>query len=82
MLQPRGFFWSLRPGGGLKVRSGQWWAEFRVWGSGCTVQSTQSNYDPVFQERFTIGALIIRIGFWGPLYYNYNKEPQNSIGNY
>ena len=23
-----------------------------------------------------IGALIIRIGFWGPLYYKYNKEPQ------
>ena len=22
-----------------------------------------------------IGALIIRIGFWGPLYYIYNKEP-------
>ena len=22
-----------------------------------------------------IGALIIRIGFWGPLYYNYDKEP-------
>ena len=22
-----------------------------------------------------IGALIIRIGLWGPLYYNYNKEP-------
>ena len=22
-----------------------------------------------------IGALIIRTGFWGPLYYNYNKEP-------
>ena len=21
------------------------------------------------------GALIIRIRFWGPLYYNYNKEP-------
>ena len=29
----------------------------------------------------TIGALIIRIGVWGPLYYNYNEE-QNSIGNY
>ena len=29
-----------------------------------------------------MGALIIRIGCWGPLYYNYNKEPQNSIGNY
>ena len=24
---------------------------------------------------FSIGALIIRIGFWGILYYNYNKEP-------
>ena len=23
----------------------------------------------------TIGGLIIRIGFWGHLYYNYNKEP-------
>ena len=22
-----------------------------------------------------VGALIIRIGFWGPLYYSYNKEP-------
>ena len=22
-----------------------------------------------------IGALIIRIGFWGPFYYKYNKEP-------
>ena len=22
-----------------------------------------------------IGALIIRIGFWGPLYYSYNKKP-------
>ena len=23
-----------------------------------------------------MGAIIIRIGFWGPLYSNYNKEPQ------
>ena len=31
----------------------------------------------------SIGALIIRIGFWGPFYHDYNKEPpQNSIGNY
>ena len=30
-----------------------------------------------------IGALIIRIGCWGPLCYSYTKEPpQNSIGNY
>ena len=30
-----------------------------------------------------IGASIIRIGFWGPSYCNYYKEPpQNSVGNY
>ena len=29
-----------------------------------------------------IRASIIRIGFWGPLYYIYNEEPpQNSIGD-
>ena len=28
----------------------------------------------------TVGALIIRIGFWGPFYCNYNQEPQNSVG--
>ena len=28
-----------------------------------------------------VGALIIRIGFWGPICYNYNQEPQNNIGN-
>ena len=28
-----------------------------------------------------VGALIIRIGFWGPCYYIHNQEPQNSIGN-
>ena len=27
-------------------------------------------------------ALIIRIGFGGPLYYEYNKELQLCIGNY
>ena len=25
------------------------------------------------------GALIIRLGFWGPVYYTYNKEPPNKI---
>ena len=30
-----------------------------------------------------VGALIMRTGFWGIVYYNYNKEPpRNSIGNY
>ena len=34
-------------------------------------------------NKTTTGALKMRIGFWGPLYYNHNKEPpQNSIGNY
>ena len=27
-------------------------------------------------------ALTIRIGFWGILYYNTSKEPQNSNSNY
>ena len=31
---------------------------------------------------YSVGALIIRRGFGGVLYYNYHKEPQNSIGNY
>ena len=25
-------------------------------------------------DGVNVGALIIRIGFWGPLYYNYNKD--------
>ena len=32
-------------------------------------------------QKSNIGALIIRLGFWGPLHSDYNK-PQNSIGNY
>ena len=27
------------------------------------------------ERRANIRALIIRIGFWGPLYYTYKKEP-------
>ena len=27
------------------------------------------------EEPDNVGALIIRIGSWGILYYNYNKEP-------
>ena len=26
-------------------------------------------------QVYSIGALIIRIGFWGPEYYTYNNEP-------
>ena len=29
-----------------------------------------------------IGALIIRIGFWGPLFFVIIRNPQDSIGNY
>ena len=31
--------------------------------------------------RFNIGALIIRIGFWGIFFYIHKEEPQNRIGN-
>ena len=34
-----------------------------------------STPNPKTDVATAIGALIIRIGFWGPLYYNYNKEP-------
>ena len=30
---------------------------------------------PGSQAWNIVGALILRIGSWGPLYYNYNKEP-------
>ena len=34
-------------------------------------------------QMLNIGALIIGIGFWGPLYYIVLiRNPQNSIGNY
>ena len=29
--------------------------------------------------RFNIGALTIRMGFWGPFYYHYNEEPPKII---
>ena len=32
--------------------------------------------------RPNIGALIIRVGFGGILYYNYNKEPPKPYSNY
>ena len=44
--------------------------------------------DPEISEdgpRVNVGALIIRIGFLGPLNYNDNKEPplkQNGLGTY
>ena len=28
------------------------------------------------RKSSSIGALIIRIGFWGPLHYFYNRNPQ------
>ena len=53
--------------------------------SRCPSHNDANNFDvpPLGSTRlYNIGALIIRIGFWGPLYYNYKKEPQTSIGNY
>ena len=31
------------------------------------------------KRKGNIGALIIRIGFWGPVHYNYKKEPTRKI---
>ena len=33
----------------------------------------------VSSANYNIGALAIRIGFWGLLYYNYNKEPPEIV---
>ena len=32
--------------------------------------------------QITVGDLLIRIGFWGPLYYSYNKEPKILCGKW
>ena len=29
--------------------------------------------------EFNVGAFFIRLGFWGIVYYSYNKEPQKPI---
>ena len=34
----------------------------------------------VWAFGFNMGALISRMGLWGPLYYKSNKEPQNTVG--
>ena len=31
---------------------------------------------------YCVGALIIGIGFWDILYYNYNREPPKTYSNY
>ena len=41
---------------------------------GRLLQGYTASVSKVLVQVFTIGALIIRIGFWGPLYYTYNKE--------
>ena len=43
------------------------------------IRGTFRHFSP---NHGTVEVLIIRIGFWGPVYYNYNKEPpQNGVGN-
>ena len=50
---------------------------------GCSIYSVRSmRYEPYSSLEATtpfrpcnLGALIIGIGFWGPFYYKYNKEP-------
>ena len=33
----------------------------------------------IYSRVYSIRALIIRIGFWGPLNYSYNKEPPEIV---
>ena len=50
--------------------------------SAAWLTSTVSAKAPSFWRAlggYNIGALIIRIGFWGPLYYNYGKEPPKIV---
>ena len=30
-------------------------------------------------KSWNIGTVLVRIGFWGPLYYNHDKEPPNIV---
>ena len=47
----------------------------------CSFARTQARFLAASHEP-NIGALMGRIGCWGPSYYNYSKEPPNSIGSY
>ena len=35
--------------------------------------------EPVKARFANLGALIFRIGFWGLLYYSYNREPHKTV---
>ena len=47
-----------------------------VRGTACFRQSCRGR---VLLQGCNIGALIIGIGIWGPLYYNSNKEPTKIV---
>ena len=57
-----------------------------VSGYGDTMESlvlAETDRDPKTADSLHIGALTIRIGFWGPSYSTYHKEPpKNSIESY
>ena len=42
---------------------------------GCFFQSPRGGFSGQRPEGSKKGALIVRIGFWGPLYYNYDQKP-------
>ena len=44
-----------------------------------TLRKTSTDDSGVLGFGSTIGAVIIRIGFWNPLYYDYNKEPPKIV---
>ena len=53
-----------------------WLSCFRGLGSSCDFQPATN------EENVTnVGASIIRIGFWGRLYFNLNEGPQKIVGH-
>ena len=45
----------------------------------CDSYSSRFGASGLFLFVVNVGALIFRIGFWGPLYYNSNKEPPKIV---
>ena len=70
-------------GGPLQASCGPGSCTLPTWGQKGTYLTGPriADLDSIDLRLCNIGALI-RMGSWGPLHYNYNKEPPNSVGIY
>ena len=55
------------------------WTVRQEWELSPALKGLESPLRVVAQMADSIGALIIGIGFRGPLFYNYNKEPPKTV---